>query len=123
MRCAVVSRINFAVASEKAAGSESSANASLLRISHTTTLTAYGFGWGSNGAVPSVTRRNSFLERRSAKNVRTRCERSLRKKADQPSVTANASTSARTEGIGWKNNRKKEHTHESPNNSTNNIPT
>src|SRR5260370_41100045 len=112
MRCAVVSRINFAVASAKAAGSESFANASLLPISHTTTLTAYGFGWGSNGAVPSVTRRNSFLERRSAKNVRTRCERSLRKKADQPSVTANARTSAITERICWKNTRLREHDNE-----------
>src|SRR6266516_7160791 len=105
MRCAVVSLINFAVASAQAVGSESFAKASLLPISQTTTLTAYGFGWGSNWVVPSVTRRNSFLERRSAKNVRTRCERSLRKKADQPSAIANANTSARTEGIGWKNTR------------------
>src|SRR5438552_3484106 len=123
MRCSVVSRINFAVASAKAAGSESFANASLLAISHTTTLTSYGFGWRSNGVVPSLIRRNSFLERRSAKNVRTRCERSLRKKADQPSATANANTNARTEGIGWKNTRQREQTHERANNSTNNRPT
>src|SRR5207237_9258538 len=105
MRRTVVSRINFAVASAKAAGSESFANASLLAISQTTTLTAYGFGWGSNGIVPSVTRRNYLLERRSAKNVRTRCEWSHRKTADKPSATANANTSARPEGIGWKNTR------------------
>src|SRR5206468_12511750 len=105
MRCAVVSRINFAVASTKAAGSESFANASLLAISHTTTLTSYGFGRGSKRAVPSLTRRNSFLERRSAKNVCTKCEWSLRKKADQPSAAAHANTSARTEGIGWKKTR------------------
>src|SRR6266516_6307779 len=105
MRCAVVPRINFAVVSANAAGSESFANASLLAISHTTTLTSYGFGRGSNGAVPSLIRRNSFLERRSAKNVLTRCEWSFRKKADQHYATANANTTARTEGIGWKNTR------------------
>src|SRR5436190_24021639 len=105
MRCAVVSRINFAVVSANAAGSRSFANASLLAISHTTTLTSYGFGRGSNGAVPSLIRRNSFLERRSAKNVLTRCEWSLRKKPDQPSASTNANTSARTEGTGWKNTR------------------
>src|SRR6266436_9776239 len=120
MKCAVVSRINFAVVSAKAAGSESFANASLLAISHTTTLTSYGFGRGSNGAVPSLTRRNSFFERRSAKNVLTRCEWSLRKKADQASATANANTSARTEGIGWKKTRYRERTHERQNNSNNN---
>src|SRR5207249_9418465 len=97
MRCAVVSRINFAVVSAKAAGSESFANASLLAISHTTTLTSYGFGRGSNGSVPSLIRRNSFLERRSAKNVLTRCEWSFRNKVDQDSENDNANSSEYTE--------------------------
>src|SRR5690348_3947528 len=97
--------MNFAVLSAKATASESCANAGLLAISKTTTLTSYVFGSGSKGVVPSPRRRNSFLERRSAKNVLLRCERSLLKKTDQPSAAAHASTSASTDGAGWKNTR------------------
>src|SRR6266403_1682485 len=105
MRCSAASRINFAAASANATGSESFANASLLALSHTTTLTSYALGSGSKGVVPLLSRRNSLFERRLAKNVRIRCERSLRKKADQPSALAHADTRARTKEIGWKNTR------------------
>ena len=80
--------------------------ANLLPRSHTTTLTSYAFGSASNGVVPVVRQRNSFSERRSAKN----CSHQMRadtsaKKPIQPSATAAAKTSPKMQGTGWKNIR------------------
>src|SRR5204862_3455943 len=99
--------------SAKQAGSESVVNPCLLAIWQTTTVASYAFGLPSNGIVPLLTRRNSFFERRLAKIARTKCERSFRKKAIQPSAPATASATAKMQGTGWKKPRYREQTHES----------
>src|SRR4051812_6996493 len=114
--------MNFAVALVNAAGSPPSANVSLLAMSHTTTLTSYAFGSGSNEIVPSLRRRNFSFETRSANNVRIKCERSLLKKPDHPTAARSANTSARTDGADKKNTRKRKQTQARPKNPSSSDP-